>query len=123
MADGWPVRTEVASRRCIRTDTLKAKCGGERIGCRAKQSCQSFHVLGRFGLPGSDEIAAGPELAQRFGFWFCIWSHSCRSGFQKLAQFRSIASVVSAGRADLPKQKPNKNKPLQDFFFALRFLF
>jgi hypothetical protein len=123
MADGRSARTEVASRWRIRTDTSKAECGAERIGRRPEQSCQSLHALGGFGLPGHDEIAAGPELAQRLGSSFSIRYHFYCSGFQKLAQFCSIASAVSAGRADLPKQKPNKNKPLLDFFFALGFLF
>jgi len=59
----------------IRTGTLQAKCRGECIDRRAKQSCQNIRVLGRFWLPGRDEIAAGPELAKRLSLSFSVWYH------------------------------------------------
>jgi hypothetical protein len=36
-----------------------------------------------------------------------------------ILQFCSIASVVSAGRADLPKQKPNKKQAASGLFLGL----
>jgi hypothetical protein len=108
---------------------LKAECCGERFDCRVKQSCQGLEVLGRFRFPGRNEIAAGAELAQWFdlslSIWFHLFSCLCR-GFAALGtilQICSIANVVSAGRVNLPKQKPNKNKPFRDFFFAFKLPF
>jgi hypothetical protein len=37
----------------------------------------------------------------------------------EIHKIRSVANVLSAGRVNLPKQKPNKNKPFLDFFFSL----
>ena len=59
----------------IRTGTLEAECRGERINRRAKQSRRSIRALGRFRLPDRDEIAAGPELAERLSLSFSIWYH------------------------------------------------
>jgi len=56
----------------IRTGTLEAECRGERIDHRAKQSRQSVRAIGRFRLPDRDEIAAGPELAERFSLSFSV---------------------------------------------------
>jgi hypothetical protein len=135
--DGRFVRTKVAAQRCLCTGTFQAECRGERIDGRAKQSPQSFQALGRFWLPDRDEIAAGPELAERLALSFSIWYHlyfpGCVAGFKPairgrdaldtILQIRSVANVLSAGRVNLPKQKPNKNVLLQDFFFAFTFLF
>jgi len=59
----------------IRTGTLEAECRGECIGRRTKQSRQNIRALRRFRLPGSDEIAAGPELAERLSLVFSVWYH------------------------------------------------
>ncbi len=72
----------------IRTGTLEAKCRGERIDRRAKQSRQNVRALGWFRLPDRDEIAAGPELAERLSFFFSISYHlSLIPGFQKFFKF------------------------------------
>jgi hypothetical protein len=122
VTDGRFVRTKTAAQRQILTGTLDAECRGERFDCRANQSCQSFQTLGRFRLPGRDEIAAGSELAKRLSLSFSIWFHLFFR-LLEILQIRSVANVLSAGHTDLPKQKPNKNKPNQDFFFAFGFLF
>jgi hypothetical protein len=59
----------------IRTGTFEAECRGKSIDRRAKQSRQNVRVLGRFRLPDRDEIAAGPEFAERLNLSFCIWFH------------------------------------------------
>jgi hypothetical protein len=41
-----------------------------------------------------------------------------RDALDTIRQIRSVADVLSAGHINLPKQKPNKNMLLQDFFFA-----
>jgi hypothetical protein len=46
-----------------------------------------------------------------------------RDALDTILQIRLVANVLSAGHANLPKQKPNKNKVLQEFFFAFEFLF
>jgi hypothetical protein len=86
--DGRFVRTKVAAQGHIRTGMLEAECRGERLDRRAKQSRQNIRALGRLRLPGSDEIAAGSELAERLSLSFSIWYHiSLISGFQKFFKF------------------------------------
>jgi len=88
VTDGRFVRIKVAAQRHIRTGTLEAECRGERLDRRAKQSRRSVRVLGWFRLPGSDEIAAGPELAERLSLFFSVWYHiSLIPGFQKFFKF------------------------------------
>ena len=90
-----------------------------------------------FRLPGCNEIAAGPELAERLSLIFSVWYHISfpdyvagilpairgRDAHDTILKIRFVVNVLSAERADLPKQKPNKNKPLRNFFFSFEFLF
>jgi hypothetical protein len=88
VTDGRFVRTKVAAQGHIRTGTLESECRGERLDRRAKQSCQNIRALGRLRLPGSDEIAAGPELAEWLSLFFSVWYHIFLiPGFQKFFKF------------------------------------
>jgi len=81
-------RTKVAAQRHINTGTLETEYRGERLDRRAKQSYQNIRAIGRFRLPGRDEIAAGPELAERLSLFFSVWYHiSFIPGFQKFFKF------------------------------------
>jgi hypothetical protein len=116
------IKTEVAVQVHIRIDTFEAESRSDDIGHRAKKSYQNIRIFRRFWLPGCDEIAAGPELAKRFSLSLFIWFHLFFR-LSEILQIYSVANVLSAGHTNLPKQKPNKITLLQDFFFALWFLF
>jgi len=124
MVAGRFLKTNSAAQRHIRTSTLKAESRGECIDRRSQQSGQDVPLFGRFRLPGCDEVAARPEFAERPGLFFFVWYHfSLIRWLSKILRICLVANVLSAVCANLPKQKPNKNKPFQDFFFPFDFLF
>jgi len=81
-------KTNSAAQRQIRTCTLQTESRGECIDRRSQQSGRDVPSFGRFRLPGRDEIAAGPELAERPALFFFVWYHfSLIPGFQKFFEF------------------------------------
>jgi len=86
-----------------------------------------------FGCQAATKSPPGPNLQSGSACLFLsgiIFFPDCVAGFQSairgrdaldtILQIRLVANVLSAGHTNLPKQKPNKNQPLQDFFFHLR---
>jgi hypothetical protein len=61
--------------------------------------------------PPGPNLQSGSACLSLSGFIFFF-------RFSVIGQIRSVADVLSAGHINLPKQKPNKNKLLQDFFFT-----
>ena len=82
--------------------------------------------------PPGPNLQSGSAFFSLSGFIFLRFP-GCVAGFQPairgrdaldtILQIRLVANILSAGHTNLPKQKPNKNKPLQDFFFVFEFLF
>jgi hypothetical protein len=89
------------------------KNSGERSGQRVG--------LRQLRLPDGDEIAAGSELAERLDLSIGLGLH-----FHFIPDFNHISKIIhqqwslSAKHPKSPKQKPNKNPRLPEFFVPVR---
>ncbi len=107
----------VAVQMHFRTGTLEAECRGESFDCRAKQSRQSFQMLGGFRFPGRNEITAGPEFAERLSLFFSIWYHlSMIPIFQKFFKFVLLQMFYRQGMPIYPNKNRTKIGRIRTFF-------